>query len=123
MDLGEVVDRLNDAAQRSDWDTWQAQFSPSARFAIHPGEEMTVLEALAMTQGVATSGVTWSYANVERIATDNALVEQHDTTLTLPDGRAITVEACVVYRFEAGIISRFDEYIDIATLAPALDPG
>lgn len=122
MDLGTVVDRLNDAAQRSDWDTWQAQFSPSARFALHPGEEMTVLEALAMTQDLATSGVGWSYTNVERIVANNALVEQHDTTLTLPDGKAITVEACVVYRFDGRVISRFDEYIDIATLAPALDP-
>ena len=122
MDLGAVVDRLNDAAQRSDWETWQAQFSPSARFVLHPGDAMTVPEALEMTQDLASSGVTWSYANTERIVAENTLVEQHDTTLTLPDGAEITVEACVVYRFEGGVIVRFDEYIDIATLAPALDP-
>ncbi|MCB0989491.1 MAG: nuclear transport factor 2 family protein [Acidimicrobiales bacterium] len=60
-----------------------------------------------------------SYGNIRRVTTDTASVEQHDVTLTNPAGTQVTIDVCVVVRFddEEQIVS-IEEYADTSQLAP-----
>jgi ketosteroid isomerase-like protein len=123
MDLESVIDRSLQTIESGNWDGWRDLVDPDARFRVHPGEEQGRDEILASVQRMATAGIRLSYSNIRRIVAPEAVVEEHDTTFTLPDGDKIVVEACVIYRFENGKISRVDEYLDGSALEAIRNPS
>lgn len=64
-------------------------------------------------------GVETAYSEVRRVVADGAVAEQHVVTLTRPDGVKASSDVCVVLRFDDdGLITRIDEYLDMAAFAP-----
>jgi len=57
------------------------------------------------------------YVDVRRQATAGGLVQQHILRLETPDGRMIDWPGCIVFDFRDGLISRLDEYVDLASLS------
>lgn len=111
MDLGEIVDRLIHAKDAGDWETWRSSFTSDATFTLRPGPAMTVDELLAVLVTQREEGHRFWYGNARRIVSADALVEEHDVTFAAPDTEDRVVEACLIFRFEEGRISRIDEYM------------
>lgn len=58
------------------------------------------------------------YEVVRREPTPGGFVQQHVLHALAPDGRELTVPACLVVTVEGGRITRLDEYLDSAHIAP-----
>ena len=58
------------------------------------------------------------YDDVRRLISEDAVVEQHSVTVTLPGGRVFTPpEVCVVFQFTAnGRFSRVNEYAPLTRI-------
>jgi len=60
------------------------------------------------------------YEEVQRLATDTGFVEQHVLRGRIPMGAELDVPACLVCPVVDGRITRLEEYLDSAHLAPLL---
>lgn len=102
------------------WDALANLCSPDTVFAQN-GHDTDLAGLLAMVDGLTSSGIEYSYSNVRRVVAPEArtVVEQHHVILRRGDGVEATPDACIVMQFdEAGVITRVEEYLDTAALAP-----
>ena len=82
------------------------------------GTEQTVDENLRVLGWLTKHCTDIRYEDVRRSATAGGFVQQHVLRASGPDGRAVEVPACLVVTCDAGRITRLDEYLDSAHLAP-----
>ncbi len=102
------------AAEERDFDAFRAGFAPQA-VIVQNGEPVALDDLVKWTEE-GIRGVRYSHAR--RIVTDDAVVEQHTATVTLPNGQEFTPpEVCVVFRFdEAGRFVRVEEYAPLTAI-------
>jgi ketosteroid isomerase-like protein len=62
------------------------------------------------------------YTDVRRHPIDGGFVQQHVLRGTTRAGREVVVPACLVVQIRDGLVSRIDEYLDTAQVAPLLSP-
>lgn len=80
---------------------------------------MTPEESLVGTRTLFDNFAGRHYVDIRRHITTTSLIQQHILQLQTHDGRVIDWPGCIVFEFRDGLISRLDEYIDIASLSPA----
>jgi uncharacterized protein len=118
-----VADRLFAAVEARDIDAVRAIYAPDAViWHNNDGLEQTVEENLRVLAWVARNVKGMRYEEVRRTATATGFIEQHVLRGTAPSGDELRVPACIVCIVEGGRITRLDEYLDSAHVAPLLRP-
>jgi ketosteroid isomerase-like protein len=80
--------------------------------------EQSVDDNLAVLGWVVKHISNLRYEIVRRQRTDSGFVQQHVLRGTAPNGKPLEVPACLVCTVRDGRITRLDEYLDSAHLAP-----
>ncbi len=60
------------------------------------------------------------YADVRILPTPEGFLQQHTLCCVAPSGEPVAVPACMVARVEDGLLTRVDEYMDGAAMAPLM---
>jgi ketosteroid isomerase-like protein len=117
----ELAERLIDAIQRGDVEAVRAVYAPEC-VIWHNNDrvEQRVDDNLAVLRWVVTNIKDLRYEQIRRQRTDTGFVEQHVLRGTAPNGQALDIPACLVCTVQDGRITRLDEYLDTAHLAPLL---
>jgi ketosteroid isomerase-like protein len=121
-----MADRLFAAVERGDIDAVRAIYAPDAViWHNHDGVTQTVDENLRVLAWVAKNVTGFRYEDVRRTATPDGFVEQHVLRGRAPNGEELRVDACIVCTVLDGRVTRLDEYLDSAQVAPlrAAPPG
>jgi enoyl-CoA hydratase/carnithine racemase len=115
----DAAERFFTATQAGDWDAAVSVLDPAAVLATHPGAPPSdPVIARESWQRIREAAGPWQYADVRRIATDDAFCEEHLVRFPELD---VEITACVVARLGAdGRIIRLDEYADGAALRAAI---
>lgn len=117
----ELGRRFFSAVAAGDLDAVRAMYTPDALiWHNHDGAAQTVEQNLAVLAWVAKNIVEFRYEDAVLQATDTGFIEQHVTRGRTRNGSEITMPACIVCTVVEGQISRLDEYLDSAHLAPLL---
>lgn len=120
MDLDAITARFFTLAAAGDTSGLAAMCAPGCRVKQNIGDEGGVDVLVGIVDGAAALGLTVSYSDIRRVVADHAVTEQHLVTIAKADGSTVSSDVCVVLRFDdAGLITRLDEYVDSAALAPA----
>ena len=120
----ELGDRLCAAICAGDLERVREIYAPGIR-VWHNAEraEQALDENLRVLAWVAKNVEGLRYEQVRRTRTESGFGQQHVLRGTAPRGEAIEIEACLVCRVEGGRITRIDEYLDSAQLAPLFRSG
>ena len=112
-ELSNTADRLFQAFAAHDGDTLRELCVPDARFwASTRNVESSLDEVIASLPAMRGRIGQHRYEDVRRLVAPDGFVEQHVVRSTLPDGKPLEIEACVVVRTdEDGRIVRLDEYV------------
>jgi len=114
----QVVDAFIHALENGSVSGVIACYAPDARI-WHNFDQiaMTSAESVASLETLFNNFVSRKYVEVRRHAARHALVQQHVLRLKTEEGRTIDWPGCIVFGFEDNLISRVDEYVDLASLA------
>ncbi|HVO27859.1 MAG TPA: nuclear transport factor 2 family protein [Candidatus Margulisiibacteriota bacterium] len=82
------------------------------------GLEQSADANLQVLQWVVANIRNLRYENVRRQRTDSGFMQQHVLRGTAPNGRQLDIPACIVCTVRNGRITRLDEYLDSAHIAP-----
>jgi len=82
------------------------------------GLEQSADANLQVLQWVVANIRNLRYENVRRQRTDSGFMQQHVLRGTAPNGRELDIPACIVCTVRNGRITRLDEYLDSAHIAP-----
>lgn len=86
------------------------------------GRTLAKHQALAVVRFLSTlAGVRYEELRVAE--TPRGFVQQHVLCCEAPDGTAVRAAACLVAEVSDGRITRIDEYVDSAQMAPLLRTG
>ncbi len=115
-----LADRFFAAIEAGDLAAVEALYAPSAQIWHNTdGVTQDVTGNLRVLGWMATHVEGLAYTEVRRSRIDGGFVQQHVCTGTAPDGERFALPACLVVRVDdAGRISRLDEYLDSAHVAP-----
>lgn len=84
------------------------------------GLEQSADDNLRVLQWVVTNIRNLRYENVRRQRTDSGFMQQHVLRGTAPNGQELSIPACIVCAVDNGQITRLEEYLDSAHIAPLL---
>ena len=116
-----VADRFFAAIQKRDLDGVRAIYAPDAViWHNNDGASQSVAQNLVVLEWVVKNISGLRYEDVRRAPTPNGFVQQHVLRGTAPSGAAVEVAACIVCTVADGRITRLDEYLDSAAIAPLL---
>lgn len=111
-ELASVADRLFRAFEEHDADGLRDLCAPDARFWSSASGESDVEQLIAALPGMRATIGDHRYEDVRRLIAPDGFVEQHAVRSTLPGGKLLDVQVCVVVRVdEANRIVRLDEYV------------
>lgn len=116
----EIADRLFGAIEAGDVEAVRQLYAPDAVvWHSHDGIEEDVAQNLRVLGWVVANLAERSYEEVRRQATAIGFVQQHVLRFSRGDGTRQEIPACLVVAcdFEAGTITRIDEYLDSAHLS------
>ncbi len=115
-----LADRLFAAIAANDLDALRNDvYSPDVVvWHNNDNHEQRLEENLKVLNWISRNITDRRYEAVRRQATDTGFVEQHVLRGTTADGTQLEVPACLVVTVENDRISRIDEYLDSAALAP-----
>ena len=115
----QIGERLMAAIMAGNVDAVRQIYSPDA-VIWHNNDNVTqsVDENLAVLGWVVKHIANLRYENVRRQRTESGFVQQHVLRGTAPNGKPLEVPACLVCTVVDGRITRLDEYLDTAHLAP-----
>lgn len=117
----EVADRLFAAICSGDLAALRELYAPTLKvWHNFDRTEQSREENLRVLAWIAKNVAGLRYENVRRERTESGFVQQHVLRGTPPGGEPLEVSACLVCRVEGGRITRIDEYLDSAALAPLL---
>ena len=120
-DVLDLAARFIDAVAAGDLDTVRSIYAPDAViWHNNDGRETTVDENLRVLGWMATKVRDKRYGEIRRQETDNGYVQQHVLRGIAPNGESFEVAACLVVEVRDGRITRLDEYLDSAAVAPLL---
>jgi len=86
------------------------------------GLEQSADDNLRVLRWVVTNIRNLRYEKVRRQRTDSGFMQQHVLRGTAPNGHELTIPACIVCTVHDGRITRLEEYLDSAHIAPLLQP-
>ena len=116
-----VAERFFAAIGKGDLDAVRAIYAPDAViWHNNDGVEQNVAQNLAVLAWVVKNVSGLRYEDVRRFPTPSGFVQQHVLRGAAPSGVAIEIPACIVCAVANGRITRLDEYLDSAQVAPLL---
>jgi ketosteroid isomerase-like protein len=116
-----IADRLFAAIQAGDVDAVRALYAPEAEIWHNTdGVTQAPEQNLQVLRWVVRHIRELRYEEVRRHATASGFVQQHVLRGTVGAGVAVEIPACIVCTVRDGRITRLDEYIDSAHVAPLL---
>jgi ketosteroid isomerase-like protein len=116
-----VAERFFAAIGKGDLDAVRAIYAPDAViWHNNDGVEQNVAQNLAVLAWVVKNISGLRYEDVRRFPTPSGFVQQHVLRGSAPSGVAIEIPACIVCAVANGRITRLDEYLDSAQVAPLL---
>lgn len=86
------------------------------------GLEQSAEDNLRVLQWVVRNIRNLRYENVRRQRTDSGFMQQHVLRGTAPNGHELSIPACIVCTVHNNRITRLEEYLDSAHVAPLLQP-
>lgn len=112
-ELSNIADRLFKAFVDHDAETLREVCSPEARFwSSAQGAESDLEQMIGSLAGMQAMIGKHRYEEVRRLVAPNGFVEQHRVRSTLPNGKELDLDVCVVVRVdEDDRVVRLDEYI------------
>jgi ketosteroid isomerase-like protein len=111
--------RFFDAIDRNDQDALREIYTPDiAVWHNNDGLEQNLELNLKVLGWLHRKLPDKRYEEVRRHTTSTGFVEQHVLRATTPSGEQLNVPACLVVTVRDGHISRVEEYIDSAHIAP-----
>ena len=117
----EVADRLFAAIMRADVAGVREVYAPHCViWHNNDGAEQDVERNLQVLGWVTKNIRQLRYEEIRREETPTGFVQQHVLRGIAPNGTPIAIPACIVCRVENGRITRLDEYLDSAQIAPLL---
>lgn len=84
------------------------------------GRELVRKQVMKIVEFLATGVTDLRYEDLRIEPTETGFVQQHTLCCLSSKGEAVTVPACIVARVEGGRITRIDEYMDSAAMAPLM---
>jgi len=123
-DAFELGNRLFQAICSGDLAAIREIYAPEIRvWHNFDGVEQGLEDNLRVLAWVVKNVTGLRYEQVRRQRTESGFVQQHVLRGTAQGGEPLEVAACLVFRVEGGRITRIDEYLDSAQLAPLLRRG
>ena len=117
----QVAERLFGAIMAGNVDAVRGIYAPDAVIWHNSdGVEQSVDDNLRVLRWVVRHIGNLRYEAVRCHPTENGFVQQHVLRGTAPNGQALSIPACLVCTVTDGRITRLDEYLDTAHLAPLL---
>ncbi len=120
--MNEIADRLFSAIERGDAPAVAALWSEDVVvWRQGGGRERDKARGLKVIEWFVDSTADRRYEVLDRQVFDGGFLQQHNVHATTAAGGALTFRACLIVRVGPdGLISRIDEYLDPADLAPLL---
>jgi len=87
------------------------------------GLTQTVDENLRVLQWVVRHVGDLRYEDIRRQRTETGYVQQHVLRGRAPNGQPLEIRACLICTVRDGRITRLEEYLDTAHVAPLLQPA
>lgn len=116
-DVAAITDRFLGAAERADTAAMRAIYTPDAVIWHNDGTPgQTVDENLAFLQMLFGGLRGLEYEVLRRHVTEDTVFQTHVLHVVLPDGATCDLDAAMVIAFQAGQISRIEEYLDMKSL-------
>ena len=117
----EVADRLFSSIMKGDIEGVRQAYDPSCViWHNNDNSEQNVEQNLRVLGWVVKNIAGLRYEDIRRQATPTGFVQQHVLRGTSASGKAVAIAACIVCQVENGRITRLDEYLDSAQIAPLL---
>jgi ketosteroid isomerase-like protein len=123
--VGDVADRLFAAIERADTATVEALWADEV-LVWHSGDtrDNERARALKVIHWFINQTVDRHYEILDRQLFDGGFVQQHVLHAHGRNGATIAMRVCIVIKVNSsGLITRIDEYFDLAEMAPLLDSG
>lgn len=115
----EVAARLFEAIPRGDLEAVRAIYAPDAViWHNYDGVRQSPDENLRVLAWVSKNVANMRYEEVQRQPTPTGFVQQHVLRGNAPNGTPLEVPACIVCTVVDGRVTRLDEYLDTAQVAP-----
>jgi uncharacterized protein len=117
----EVADRLFSSITKGDIEGVRQVYDPACViWHNNDNAAQNVEQNLRVLAWVVKNVGSLRYEDVRRHDTPTGFVQQHVLRGTSPSGKPLEIAACIVCRVENGRITRLDEYLDSAHVAPLL---
>jgi len=117
----DVAERLFASIMKGDIEGVRATYAPTCLiWHNNDGSEQTVEQNLRVLGWVVQNVRELRYEDIRRAETPTGFVQQHVLRGRAPSGAEVAIPACIVCRVENGRITRLDEYLDSAHVAPLL---
>lgn len=116
----DIADRLFSAIERGDGDALAALWSDDiVVWRLGGGRERDKPRALKVIQWFVDATASRRYEVLDRRVFEGGFLQQHIVHAVAEDGSPLAFRACLVVRVGPdGLITRIDEYLDPADLAP-----
>ena len=115
----EVADRLFQSIMKADIDGVRAVYAPECVIWHNNDDTEQNVEANLRVLGWVTKNIReLRYEDIRRQETPTGFVQQHVLRGIGPSGKPVAIAACIVCRVDNGRITRLDEYLDSAQVAP-----
>jgi ketosteroid isomerase-like protein len=120
LNIEETADRLFAAIERGDQTALAALWSDDVVvWRVGGGRERDKTRALKVIDWFMTATTDRRYEVLDRRIFEDGFVQQHILHAVTNDGSALSLRVCMVIKVgPTGLISRIDEYMDPADLAP-----
>jgi len=120
----QLAERLMNAITAGDIDAVRDIYAPDA-VIWHNNDcvEQTVEQNLAVLRWVVKHVAGLRYDDIRRHRTESGFVQQHVLRGTAPNGAPLEISACLICTVADGRITRLEEYLDSAQIAPLLAGG
>jgi ketosteroid isomerase-like protein len=112
MDSTKLAQALFEAFTNCDDVTVRKFCAPDFRASQNGGQTMNLETLLGFNAGVHKVVRHFRYENPVRSATETGFVEEHAVRGTLPDGKKLDLQVCVVAELSGGKITMIREYFD-----------
>ncbi len=117
----EVAEKLFRAIEQGDVDRVRAIYAPECTVWHNFDEvEQSAEQNLELLGGIVKRIRGLRYEEIRRRRTAEGFLQQHVLRGTAPNGSELEVPACMLVTVRDGKITRIEEYLDSAQLAPIL---
>jgi len=117
----DTADRLFGAIMKADVEALRQVYATDAViWHNNDNTEQNVDQNLRVLAWVVKNIQELRYEDIRRQETPTGFVQQHVLRGIGPSGKPVAIAACIVCRVENGRITRLDEYLDSAQVAPLL---